>query len=138
MDTLNKMIVRDHGAAMLLLPHATTDILFVFSLTASPETAPLPSCGLRGLRSVFPTTNEHGSGSYGDYARGALVFALRGRVTLDSKVRHAHEAGAAALIILDVTGDAIGPDLDELAPIVVGCVARADVEAVISLLRAGG
>jgi hypothetical protein len=47
------------------------------------------------------------------FLAGSVCIALRGRVTLDTKVRNCCSAGAAAVIIIDTTGDAIGPDLDE-------------------------
>ena len=49
------------------------------------------------------------------FLHGSVCIVLRGRVTLDVKVRHCSNAGAAAVIIVDTTGDAIGPDLDEVS-----------------------
>jgi hypothetical protein len=47
------------------------------------------------------------------FLAGSVCIVLRGRVTLDAKVRNCSNAAAAAVIIIDSTGDAIGPDLDE-------------------------
>lgn len=131
--TVSSSQARDPGSGFILCLRSC-----VFPLLASPESAPLPSHGLKGLKAVLPSSNLHGAaGAYdaSEIERGAVIFVMRGRVTLDAKAGRAAEVWAAAVIILDVSGDPIGPDLDEIASIVVGCVARGDVETVVELIR---
>ena len=112
----------------------------VFQVTASPQTRCChKSSPFREVSIYLPSGNEHGQGSYDDATcKGQVVLALRGRVTLDTKVLHATQGGAYACIIADTTGEPIGPDLDDLAGCVVGCIGKADLEEVLGLVEKKG
>jgi hypothetical protein len=85
---------------------------------------------------VHIASNAHGSSAFGeaDNVRDSIVLVFRGRVTLDKKELNCSSAGAKALIIIDVTGDPIGPDLDDLSSIIVGSINKNYGEDLISLL----
>ncbi len=109
-------------------------------MVASPQTRvdcfDVTSCTPRrgSYSCIFPRENKFGDGAYEAATKGAVLFALRGRVTLDTKVKNATEGRAFAVIILDTTGDPIGPDLDQLASIVVGCVLKKDVDRLLAII----
>jgi hypothetical protein len=90
----------------------------LFRLVASPLLSLfLPTTSTVISRGVCIHSSEpshYMSGMSADgFIAGSVCIALRGRVTLDTKVRNCSSAGAAAVIIIDTTGDAIGPDLDD-------------------------
>ncbi len=112
----------------------------VINVVASPQTRvdcfDVTSCTPRrgSYSCIFPRENQFGDGAYEAATKDAIIFALRGRVTLDTKVKNATEGRAFAVIILDTTGDPIGPDLDQLASIVVGCVPKKDVDRLLAII----
>lgn len=123
------------ATAVLTISDGSTDAAFF--IIASPESLPLPADGDLCARAFLPV-DEHGAGTLDGAAAGSLLFLLRGRVTLDAKVARAARVGAAALLILDVSGDPIGPDLDDAAPLFIGVVRHADCDSVLARLRGGG
>ena len=108
-----------------------------FPLLVSPQSAPLPALGLSGPLH-YPLDNQYGELAYDEGATppGAILLATRGRVTLDKKVLHAQRANAVASLLLDATGDAIGPDLDGPTPLFMACVLKVHVAALQAALQA--
>jgi hypothetical protein len=108
-----------------------------FPLLVSPQSIPLPPGGLVASF-LFPPDNAYGAQAYDDAstAPGSIIFALRGRVTLDKKVHHAERANAAAALLLDATGDAIGPDLDAPTRLFMACVLQPHIAALQAALLA--
>ena len=77
----------------------------------------------RDLMFYFDSSNTHGVTAFsGTGLEDAIIFVLRGKVTIDTKVRFACDAGARAIVIVNNSEDPLGPDLDEPAPIIVGTI----------------
>jgi len=97
----------------------------------SPQSAFLPIGGLHSTLAIFPE-NSYGSIPYKHAeVNGKIVLVLRGKCTIDNKVINATNAGAAGVLIVNTSVDALGPDLDELSSIFVGCIDKEGGSALI-------
>ena len=91
---------------------------------------PLPKNGLLVTNFFFDESNPHGRSPFTPndlLLENTFIIALRGVVTLDVKVRNVSLSRARGLVIIDTTGDPLGPDLDDVADIIVGYISNMHV-----------
>lgn len=126
--------IMDSAAAILHTPSGTA-----YPFLVAPQSRFFPTSEGYSLRVYHDVSNAYGAAPFPVAAQGTAVVVLRGSVTLDTKVRSARTAGAAALVIVNTSNDPIGPDLDELCELLVGAVsAAAGAELVAAAASAAG